>query len=185
MPDEQWLHEIYLAHYKRLHTIGRLFLGREPMHTPAVEDMVQEAFLILWNKKDKLFTHPNIGGWLVETMRALMLNYFKKQKRRNTRLAFSLDEADREPPVASHAFKAPEDALLQKENLETLKTLLGAENAALFYSYCAENKSAGEVAKAFGLSESCVRMRVMRLKKIILENKELFMALAAVFLVTK
>ena len=67
MPDEQWLHDIYLQHNRRLHAIGRLFVGREPVHVQAVEDMVQEAFLILWNKRDKLHAHPNIGGWLVET----------------------------------------------------------------------------------------------------------------------
>ncbi len=185
MPDEQWLHEIYLAHYKRLYTIGRLFAGREPVHTQAVEDMVQEAFLVLWNKRDKLFMHPNIGGWLVETMRGQMLNYLRKKKRHNARLAFSLDEEDTEPRVASTAFELPEDALMQKENLETLKTLLGDENAGLFYSYCVENQGSGEIAKAYGLSESCVRMRVMRLKKTILENKDLFMVVIAVLLVTK
>ncbi len=185
MPDEQWLHEIYLARYKQLYAIGRLFVGREPMHTQAVEDMVQEAFLILWNKRDKLYTHPNIGGWLVETMRGLMLNYLRKRKRRNVHLAFSLDEEGAEPRVNAAAFELPEDALMQRENLETLKTLLGEENAALFYSYCVENKSAVEIAKAFGLGESCVRMRVMRLKKTILGNKDLFMAIIAVLLVMK
>jgi RNA polymerase sigma-70 factor (ECF subfamily) len=185
VPDEQWLHEIYLAHYKRLYAIGRLFVGRKPLYTQVVEDMVQEAFLILWSKRDKLYTHPNIGGWLVETMRSLMLNYLRKQKRRNAHLAFSLDEEGAEPRVKSAEFELPEDALTQKENLETLKTLLGDENAALFYSYCVENKSAGEIAKAFGLSEGCVRMRAMRLRKTILENKDLFMAVIAIFLVTK
>jgi RNA polymerase sigma factor (sigma-70 family) len=151
----------------------------------AVEDMVQEAFLILWSKRDKLYTHPNIGGWLVETIRALMLNYLRKQKRRNVHLAFSLDEEGAEPRVPSAAFELPEDALLQRDNMETLKTLLGDENAALFYSYCVENKSAGEIAKTFGLGESCVRMRAMRLKKTILKNKDLFMAVIAVLLVMK
>ena len=149
------------------------------------EDMVQEAFLILWNKRDKLSMHPNIGGWLVETMRGLMLNYLRKQKRRNARLGFSLDEKGEEPLVASTAFEPPEDALLQKENLETLKTLLGDESARLFYSYCVENQGSGEIAKAYGLSESCVRMRVMRLRKIVLKNKDLFITMIAVLLVTK
>ncbi len=185
MPDEKWLHEIYLEHYKRLHTIGRLFVGREPVHTQAVEDMAQEAFLLLWNKRDKLSAHPNIGGWLVETMRGLMLNYLRKQKRRNAYLAFSLDEEAGEPRVASTAFEQPEDMLVQKENLETLKTLLGDENAALFYAYCVEKKGSREIAGAFGLSESCVRMRVLRLRKTILANRDLFMAIIALLLVTK
>lgn len=185
MPDEQWLHEIYMANYKRLYAIGRLFVGREPMYAQAVEDMAQEVFLILWSKRLKLYTHPNIGGWLVETMRGLMLNYLRKQKRRNAHLAFSLDEEGSEPRVASTEFELPENVLMQKESLETLKTLLGDENASLFYSYCVENKSAGEIAKAFGLSESCIRMRVMRLKKTILENKNLFMAVIAAYLMMK
>ena len=185
MPDEQWLHAIYCANYKRLYAIGRLFAGSSPQHAQVVEDMVQEAFLLLFDKREKLYTHPNIGGWLVETMRGLMLNHLRKQKRRGAHLAFSLDEEGAGRSVASDAFYAPEDALTHKENLETLKTLLGEENAALFLSYCVENKSAKEIAKAWGLSEGCVRMRVMRLKKTILENKALFLAVAAIFFVTK
>ncbi len=180
MPDEKWLQDLFIAHHKRLLAIGRLFVGGDPLHAQAAEDMVQETFLLLWDKREKLSAHPNIGGWLIVTMRAMMLNYLKKQKRHGKHLAFSLNEEGAEPRVSSTFFELPDDALAQKENLNTLKTLLGEENATLFYNYCVLNKSAGELAKALGLSEGCVRMRVLRLKKTILENKELFLSVLMV-----
>ena len=114
-----------------------------------------------------------------------MRNYLKKHKRRNAHLTFSLDEENAESRVVSKQFDTPEEVLMNAEHMITLKTLLGEENAALFYGYCVEKKSAGEIGKAAGLSESCVRMRVMRLKKTILDNKELFLAIIAVLFVMK
>ena len=46
------------------------------------EDLMEEAFLILLCKQKDLLTHPNIGGWLSQTLKHLILDETKSARHR-------------------------------------------------------------------------------------------------------
>jgi hypothetical protein len=91
---------------------------------------------------------------------------------------FSLDNDKDRTGKAESLFSAAEDfqALWDKERKKLLEELLGRENAALFLLYCVERIPAGELTQRFGVTEDCLRMRVSRMKKKILEHPEIFSA---------
>lgn len=184
MPDESWLKALYEEHYQLLYSVGRLFTGADEAPDSQVEDMIQETFLILWRKRGALFTHPNIGGWLVETLRRGLLHRYTKKRRAGAPRSQSLDAVDMDLVTGGEkVFPLPEDALEIKDRLETLKTLLGERDAALFYRYFALNLTARELAREMNVSEDCLRMRVTRLRKKVLLNRELFLGIMALFAV--
>ena len=57
---------------------------------------------------------------------------------------------------------------------EQLRELLGEENAALFIDYTLNGYSAKDLADRYGVSESCIWMRISRMKKKLMEHPEIF-----------
>lgn len=184
MLDENGLKQLYDDNYQLLYSIGRLFLGADEKQSASVEDAIQEVFLLVWAKRKKLSAHPNLPGFLVEALRKKLLNALGKEKRRGERHAYSLDAFDHDlVSFADKTFPLPEAALLDSAREETLKTLLGEEDAALFTQYFIHNLTAKELAEARHLSPDCVRMRAARLRKKVLQNQSLFLGIVALMFV--
>ncbi len=184
MLDEARLHVIYNEHYQLLYSIGRLFLGADEKQAASVEDAIQDTFLLLWEKRRKLEKHPNLSGWLVETMRKKLQSAMSKSSRRANRHAYSLDSLDADlVSLSSEAFPYPEEFVLDQSRAEALEMLLGPEDAALFQKYFMQNMAAKDLAKLLAVSPDCVRMRASRLRKKVLANKEIFFGIVALLFV--
>lgn len=184
MPDESWLKALYDQHYQMLYSVGRMFVGHDEAQGGAVEDMIQETFLLLWQKRNRLFSHPNIGGWLVETLRKLLLNSLSKTRRRALRHGFAIDAMDPSAlPLHDQTFPLPEVALEDSARMEALVNLLGEADAALFVAYYVNGITAKALSKDMNVSEDCVRMRATRLRKKVLANSALFLAIVSLFFV--
>lgn len=180
--DEAWLSAHYRENYQMLRSIGRLFVGRSPEHLDIVDDQIQEIFERLWRKRDKLRDHPNLDAWLVEALRRQLRGYFSRQARRAKR--FSLHYYDdpgevAEPPQT--AYPSPAEVLEGQERFALLESILGRENARIFYAYCVENETAKALAARYGCSESCIWTRISRSKQRILARADLFFALMIAF----
>jgi RNA polymerase sigma factor (sigma-70 family) len=178
LEDTRWLEELYKSNYELLYHVGLLFAGPDASCRDAVEDQISEVFLLAWKKRAQLKNHPNIVGWLVEALRRRLLANFRQFLKEQKKRGFSLDN-DKDPSgKAESLFSAAEDfqALWDKERKKLLEELLGRENAALFLLYCVERIPAGELTQRFGVTEDCLRMRVSRMKKKILEHPEIFSA---------
>lgn len=184
MLDEARYQELYHAHYQLLYSIGKLFLADFQSQAVTVEDVIQDTFLLLWEKRHKLEKHPNLPGWLVETMRKKLLNAIGKSARRAKQHLPSLDSF---PPdsvtLEDKTFSLPEEALLDKSGREALETLLGKEDAELFRQYFINNVTAKALSQSLNLSPDCIRMRAARLRKKVLANKSLFLGIIALLFV--
>ena len=171
MTQEQWFEQTYQQYADFLMRIGRRLLtdGSED----ALYDAIQETFLLLWNRREELQSHPNIGGWLVEAVKFRIRGSRAKVTRRALRHAYSLDEEEAMQPEDSAALSPEQNAVMQNR-LEQLRELLGEENAALFIDYTLNGYSAKDLADRYGVSESCVWMRISRMKKKLMEHPEIF-----------
>ena len=176
MTNDAWLPDLYQRNYALLYRIGRVFLGSFANQETLIEDQIQETFIRAWQKYSLLQEHPNPDGWLVECFRKCLMNACRKQNREWQRTAFSVD-MNNTPPVADARGLSPDEYVRTREQLELLKKLLGEKDADLFIRYCVLGEKAAPIAADLGLSEQALRMRISRLKKKLLTNRELFACL--------
>ena len=70
--------------------------------------------------------------------------------------------------------------ILEQEKFQSLVELLGEENAKLFVMYCVNKEPSKVVAREFGLTENALWVKVSRIRKKILNNPDLFMAISLI-----
>ena len=179
MDDRQWFEQVYRQYADFLFRVGRRFQGPGG-DEDALTDLMQEVFLLLWDRREELMQHPNIGGWLVEALKFRIRGAHSKLTRRSLRHAYSLDEEDA-APIADSTL-SPEQTAEISAHLDAIRELLGEENAKLFIAYVLEGRSARELAAQQGVSDSCIAMRIMRLKKKLAKHPEIFYILLLISL---
>lgn len=125
------------------------------------EELVEEAFVRLLQKREDLMGHPNIPGWLWKTLQHLILTEVKLAKyHREVPLSATYDAAA--PPVEQESLA---DALPEGLSEGEREVLL------LFYE---EELTHQEIARRLGISEVSSRTRLFRAKahcKKLLEEK--------------
>lgn len=171
MDEQQWFDQIYHQYADFLFRIGRR-LQNPGESEDALFDIIQEVFLVAWDKRAELMTHPNIGGWLVSAIKFRVRGARSKVQRRSAHHAYSLDEPET-VPLADDSLSVEQDAVLSS-HLDAIRELLGEENTELFLAYTLQGYSARELAEKTGLSESCVWMRIARIKKKLSAHPEIF-----------
>jgi RNA polymerase sigma factor (sigma-70 family) len=176
--DKMILSDLFEENYALLYRVGRVFLGASAAQAELIEDQIQETFVLAWRHRQKLETHPNPNGWLVETFRRCLMAQCRKRGRERRRQAFSLDR-DLHPPVEDPLAPSPESFVQGAEQVALLHRLLGDKDADIFLRYCVWGESARQLAADYNMSESGVRVRVSRLKKKLLANRELFLCVVA------
>ncbi|MEG1013570.1 MAG: sigma-70 family RNA polymerase sigma factor [Clostridia bacterium] len=172
MSDEQWLEQIWREHYKLLYDTGRYTLQGQPERMDRLYDDIQNAFLALWNKREKLKNHPNIGGWLVCALRLQLKTSAGKVYRDASHRAYSID--DENAPSLEDTQQSVDADLLAEDKRTALKEVLGEENAVLFLAYTLGNQTAKELAAKYGMSEASIWVRISRIKKKLLGHPEIF-----------
>ena len=172
MSDELWLEQVWQEHYKLLYDTGRYTLQGQPERMDKLFDDIQNVFLALWNKREKLKSHPNIGGWLVCALHLQLKTSASKVYRDASHRAYSID--DENAPSLEDTQQSVDANLLTEEKLSALRELLGEENAALFIAYTLDNQTAKELATKYNMSEASVWVRISRIKKKLLQHPEIF-----------
>lgn len=172
MNEREWFERMYQEHADMLFRLARHLL--QGSDDSAVYDLLQDTFLDAWSKRALLSAHPNVGGWLVLSVKNRAAAMAGKAKRRSLRHAYSLDEEEARP-IADAAMTPEQEALLQ-ERTAAIRALLGEENAALFLAYTVDGCSARELGRQWGLSEDCVWMRISRMKRKLVAHPEIFYA---------
>ena len=76
--ENQWFIQIYQEHSARLFKQAFHVLRNQHL----AEDLVEETFLILLYKQKDILNHPNIGGWLSQTLKYLILDETKSAQYR-------------------------------------------------------------------------------------------------------
>lgn len=77
---------------------GRRAIRRYPMLREDLDDLIQDTYLELYRKSDQLRAHPNLPGWLVETLNRKAKNRARKRMRElNRRISMDYPPASFEP----------------------------------------------------------------------------------------
>jgi len=74
---QELLHDLFVEHYTAMERLAfRLCSSRE-----LAQDVVQETFLVAQTKLDVLAAHPDPRGWLYRTLRNVIGDMYRRQKR--------------------------------------------------------------------------------------------------------
>lgn len=134
---------LYKEYYKRFYNYGRKFTNNVPL----IEDSIQEVFLDLWNRREKLSHVDAPNFYLYSSFRYLLLKKIKQHDK------IVLNEADDayafsdEHMVVSSELSEELQVKLQK----AIKTLTGRQLEAIFLKYY-EDLSYKEIAAMLNIS---------------------------------
>lgn len=146
--------EIYLKYYEMVY---RYICRSVQNRTADAEDLTQEVFWVAYQKWDKVKDHPNIGGFLMVVAKNKVMKWsvrpcplYYEELEMLDALAEQLDETDSYDMVD---LCSAVEATLSHEELDILLQ---------YYSY---GYTAGEMAKRLGVTESCFKVRVLRMRE--------------------
>lgn len=179
MDEREWFERVYRQNAGLLYRVGRRLLSPE-QDEDALYDILQDVFLALWDGRRELMAHPNVGGWLMQALKFRVSNARSKQLRRNLRAAYSLDEDD--APAVAAGGETPEELAALAQYMQALCDLLGEDNARLFLAHALQRRTVHELAAERGVSDSCVAMRLFRLRRQIRLHPEIFFSILMIAL---
>lgn len=113
------------------------------------EELVEEAFVRMLQRREELTSHPNLAGWLWKTLQHLILTEVKLAKYHR--------EVPLEPAFSAAAPEPEEDALS-----DALPEGLTPAEREILILYYQEELSHLEIAGKLGISEMNSRTRLFR-----------------------
>lgn len=153
--QEQLLSEIealYVKQYDMLFTYAMRILKNGAL----AEEAVQETFRIACQKADVLYKSENKEGWLLNTLKNVILNMEKMQLRASRRLT--------EYTTLLAGFPESNNSI----DLDVLyKDIASSEEYILIKELVLEQKSIRELAESRGISIAACKKRVQRAKQVL------------------
>jgi len=122
------------------------------------EDVLQETFFEALMQCDILLQHDNVKGWLYKTAVYKLRNYTRKFKKASV----DLDGVQE--------FGGCDNLYGEAEWKMTLCRLLGKEEAKIFWQYYVLGCTGSELAMQLGITENCLKVRMHRYRKKVLEG---------------
>ena len=130
----------------------------------AAQDLLQNVFLVAWEKRYLLAEHPNPVGFLYLTARNKALTYLRQQK--NSPLPLEEDEVMTVTVEPWEILERRRDKNID-ENIyvASVVNLLSEPDRELYEKYYLRSQPVKTIAAAAGISETAVRMRLLRLRQ--------------------
>ncbi len=170
-----WVETICEENYDDLYVVGlRYLLKTNPKDIVFLPDDIQEVYLLLCKKKEKLFRHPNITGWLIKTLKEVIADREGKARKERARIAFSIDDEAVMHKVQGLCASGsdPLEIVLNRshDGLSEIEREIGKENLRLLQAYYGEKVSSDKLATQMQMAGAALRMRITRLKRKIKER---------------
>lgn len=153
--------QAFLPLHARLYRAAYVLLG----NAQDAEDMVQETYLRLWNKRDELDIRSNAAAYCVATVRNLCLNLMQTKRYQS------------EEPLPDHLDQSeadnPELQLEQRDEQAQLKALitgLPLQQRQVLWLRDVNECSFEEIEQATGLNAVNIRVTLSRARKRIREQ---------------
>ena len=153
--DAREFKQRFMPHYKLLYRVAYYLTG----NAQDAEDLLQDMYLKLWQKRDDLKEEADTQAYLVTIMKNLFVD-----QRRHKRIDASED-------IEAHASPPDERSLDQigsrdeVQQVEGLIRQLSERDAKIIQMHLMEDRSYEEIESDTGLSQGNIRIIVMRAKK--------------------
>lgn len=162
--DERAFEEVFKTHFKALHSYAYTILKDDVI----AEEMVQNVFFKLWEKKEQLTIQTSLKAYLYKSVYHESLNYLKHQKVKSVHKAYAMHSTD-------HSSNLAEKKLLHGElenKLQNAINDLPEQCRTIFQLSRFEELKYREIADTLGLSIKTVEnqmgkaLKVLRLKLV-------------------
>ena len=146
----------FMPFHRRLYRVGYHLTG----NAQDAEDLLQDTYLKLWQKRDGLRHEAITEAYLV----TLMQNLYKDQ-RRLKRIDTSEDIDDHADPPDERSLSETYEAKDEAQQMETLMDGLPERDSSILRMHLVEEKSYEEIERDTGLSQGNIRIIMMRTKQ--------------------
>lgn len=152
--------EIFRTYYRQLYLYAYGFI----MDEMEAEDIVQNAFSIIWEKRGQLPNPINIKAYLYTSVKHACFRYFQHLK-----LTDNYQKRQAEALVLSFAEDLEDDNVIVQTVKKAMKKLT-AQQALMIEMHVMNGLKYEEIAKLLGISENTVRTHLKRAYKILREQ---------------
>ena len=125
------------------------------------EDLLQNVFTKTVERQKELQDHPNLGGWLMKTLKNETLTHFRKSSRMS-----SLDGTEEFSSPETHALESKEE----EELIFRLVDQLPQKQKDVFFLREVEEMSYEEIALQLEISLDQVKINLHRARKTVREK---------------
>ena len=154
--DAREFKQRFMPFHRRLYRVGYHLTG----NTQDAEDLLQDTYLKLWQKRDDLKEEAMTEAYLV----TLMQNLYRDQ-RRLKRIDTSEDIDDHADPPDERSLSDTLEATDEARQMETLMDGLPERDRAILQMHLVEEKSYEEMERDTGLSQGNIRIIMMRTRQ--------------------
>jgi RNA polymerase sigma-70 factor (ECF subfamily) len=146
----------FMPHYRLLYRVAYHLTA----NAQDAEDLLQDMYLKLWQKRDSLTDEAMKKSYLVAMMRNLFLD-----QRRLKRLDTSAELKEEGSPPDERSLDHQIDSKDELQQMEELISELPDRDAKIVQMHLMEDRSYEEIEQDTGLSQGNIRIIVMRTKK--------------------
>ena len=154
--DAREFKQRFMPHYKLLYRVAYYLTG----NAQDAEDLLQDMYLKLWQKRHVLKEETDTQAYLVTMMKNLFID-----QRRHKRLDASEDIEAHASPPDERSLDHQLDARDEVQQVEGLIRQLSERDAKIIQMHLMEDRSYEEIESDTGLSQGNIRIIVMRAKK--------------------
>ncbi|MDD4190928.1 MAG: RNA polymerase sigma-70 factor [Mangrovibacterium sp.] len=162
--DEDAFKFIFHFFYPRIYHFVRSYIPGDDLS----EDVVQDTFLILWNKRNDLKADTNINAWLYTVARNACLKKIRDGKSKKELLFFHLNELELGMNVEALAKVDTSELVFREIEQIITDTLAGLppQCRKIFEMSRFENKKNAEIAGELDISVKAVENQMTKALKI-------------------
>lgn len=125
------------------------------------EDLLQDTYLKLWQKRDDLPPDAQTEAYLITLMR----NLYRDQRRLKSNIVHETYEPDK----SYEPYEAEEEVLDNRAELQELIEKLPDKQRAVMKAHIVEDKTYEEIERDTGLSNGNIRVIISRAKQTIIK----------------
>lgn len=151
--DAREFKQRFMPFHRRLYRVGYHLTG----NAQDAEDLLQDTYLKLWQKRDDLREEAMTEAYLV----TLMQNLFRDQ-RRLKRIDTSEDIKDHADPPDERSLFETLEAKDEAQQMEVLMDGLPKRDSSILRMHLMEEQSYEEIQRDTGLSQGNIRIIMMR-----------------------
>ena len=154
--DAREFKQRFMPHYRLLYRVAYHLTG----NAQDAEDLLQDLYLKLWQKRDDLPDEAMRDAYLVTMMRNLFVD-----QRRLKRLDASAELKNGDDPPDERSLDRQIDTKDEAMQMEGLIRQLSERDAKIIQMHLMEDRSYEEIEHDTGLSQGNIRIIVMRTKQ--------------------
>ena len=154
--DAREFKQRYMPHHQMLYRVAYHLTG----NAQDAEDLLQDLYLKLWQKRDDLPDEAMEQAYLVTMMRNLFID-----QRRLKHLDASAELKSEDGPPDERSLESQIDARDEVRQMEGLISELSERDAKIIQMHLVDDRSYEEIERDTGLSQGNIRIIVMRTKQ--------------------